>query len=119
MPIIRGSKHPQYGIKVNLDKKQNYNLRVNISKKNNIKLELEKKSSSVPINYEMNERNIDYTEFKENYILIYDEINDKYKFVDPDFILQNSGNNPPLPETFKQVYFDKINDYIGFDAGEY
>lgn len=94
-------------------------IRVNLVNKNNIKLELERKSSSISINYEMNERNIDYTEFKENYILIYDEINDKYKFVDPDFILKNSGNNPPLPEIFSQVYFDDINGNIELDSGEY
>lgn len=94
-------------------------IKFKMKRKTGIKIRTEKKSDSIPDPYINEERQIDYTEFKEGYVMIYDEESNTYKFVDPDDILSKAAENPPLPDNFIDTYANELTNKVDFDAGEY
>lgn len=88
-------------------------------KKSKIKIRTEQTTSSVSDPYINENRQIDYTTFKDGYIMIYDEESNTYKFVDPDTILSKSAENPPLPQSFIDTYGKELLNKLDYDGGEY
>jgi hypothetical protein len=88
-----------------------------------IGLSTEKITSDIPssepsIDYENIDRYIDFTTFKDGYILVYDETDDVYKFVSPDEIISNTVDGG-IPNTFSQSITDEVEKDIRLDYGEY
>lgn len=69
------------------------------------------------------ERYIDYTDFQEGYVMVYDATRNRYHFVNPDEILNNTYKQETPPETFSNEIYDQIFDSLegnfDIDMGEY
>ena len=65
------------------------------------------------------ERYIDYTNFQDGYVMVYDEVRNRYHFVNPDDILNDSLTKPPVPEVFFDEITKEFNDIVDIDLGEY
>lgn len=65
------------------------------------------------------ERYIDYTDFRDGYVMVYDASRNRYHFVNPDVILNDSFSNPPVPEVFSDEITKEFNDLVDIDLGEY
>jgi hypothetical protein len=72
--------------------------------------------STVGIN---TERYIDYTEFQDGYVMVYDEEKNRYHFVSPDTVLSNTYKQETNPDEFSDQLLDQIKDEITIDFGEY
>ena len=65
------------------------------------------------------ERYIDYTNFQDGYVMVYDVARNRYHFVNPDVILNDSFSKPPIPEVFSDEITKEFNDLVDIDLGEY
>jgi uncharacterized protein (UPF0218 family) len=69
------------------------------------------------------ERYIDYTDFQDGYVMVYDEEKNRYHFVNPDEILNNTYKQENPPQTFSDEIFneifDDLEDNFDIDMGEY
>lgn len=63
---------------------------------------------------------IDTSNLNDGYILIFDYVNSKYKFVNPDDILSSAAiepQQPGLPADFLSLIEVDLNDKINLDGG--
>jgi hypothetical protein len=51
--------------------------------------------------------------------MVYDEARNRYHFVNPDVILNDSFSEPPVPEVFSDEIAKEFNDIVDIDLGEY
>lgn len=65
------------------------------------------------------ERYIDYTDFQDGYVLVYDEDRNRYHFVNPDDVLSNTYQQEQKPTVFSDELFNQYKDNINIDPGEY
>lgn len=69
------------------------------------------------------ERYIDYTDFQDGYVMVYDEEKNRYHFVNPDKILSNTYKQDNLPQTFSDEILneiiDDLDDNFDIDMVEY
>lgn len=64
------------------------------------------------------ERYIDYTNFQDGFVMVYDEERDRYHFVNPDDVLETTLQGETT-DKFSQEMFNSIKDTINIDFGEY
>ena len=63
--------------------------------------------------------NVDISQVKDGYILMYDDSQQKYAFVDPDNVLSKSVETGGLPQEFISKLDVELDNKITFDAGEF
>lgn len=61
--------------------------------------------------------NVDITNVKDGYVLMYDDNLKKYAFVDPDVLLSKSVEDEILPQDFVDQLDGDLNNKIDFDGG--
>ena len=76
-------------------------------------------STQNPIVAISSERYIDYTNFKDGYIMTYDEERNRYYFENPDNVINQTTSEPPYPEIFTDELTDEVEKTIDIDMGEY
>lgn len=76
-------------------------------------------SSSIPSAGISSEIYIDYTNFKDGYVMVYDAGRNRYYYVNPDEILNNSFEQNPPPDIFVSELSDEIEQVVDIDLGEY
>ncbi|QGT54569.1 hypothetical protein b3_0328 [Synechococcus phage B3] len=76
-------------------------------------------SSEIPTIGVSSERYIDYTNFKDGYVMTFDEERNRYYFENPDNILNKSFEEIPYPEIFTNTLSDEVEKTIDIDMGEY
>jgi hypothetical protein len=62
---------------------------------------------------------IDYTNFQEGFIIVYDETRNCYHYVNPDDVLNGTFKQETKPEPFTTIITDKVGDILNIDFGEY
>lgn len=65
---------------------------------------------------------VDLTDVKDNYVLMYDAATQKYKAVNPDEILSSAVSDtesPGLPSNFKNQLDIDLDDRIDLDGGSF
>lgn len=65
---------------------------------------------------------VDLTDAKDNYILMYDAATQKYKAINPDEVLSSAVSDtesPGLPSNFKNQLDIDLDDKIDLDAGSF
>ena len=103
-------------IKVSLSNNKAKNIRLT---KNNVKkVNIEAWSDAPATIWISSEKYIDYTNFQEGFIMVFDEERNRYHFISPDDFLDTTlaGESP---EPFSSVMFNEIKDTINIDFGEY
>lgn len=63
--------------------------------------------------------NVDVSQVRDGYILMYDDVLGRYAFVDPDKLLSKSVEDGTLPEDFLAKLDADLDDRIDLDAGEF
>jgi hypothetical protein len=63
--------------------------------------------------------NIDITNVQDGYILMYDQAQQKYIFVDPDDILSKAVEDDTLPQDFIDKLDQELDNLIDLDSGEF
>jgi hypothetical protein len=64
--------------------------------------------------------NIDIENIKDGYVLMYDESEQRYTFVDPDKVLDKATiTNDGLPELFLDTLDNDLDNRIDLDGGEF
>lgn len=76
-------------------------------------------SNQIPTVAISSERYIDYTNFKDGYIMTYDEERNRYYFENPDNVINQTTTEPPYPEIFTNELTDEFEKTIDIDMGEY
>jgi hypothetical protein len=62
---------------------------------------------------------IDFTVLGDGYVLIYDEQNNKFVFVDPDTMLSKAVKDNFLPQDFIDKLDVDLDDRIDLNSGEF
>lgn len=83
------------------------------------KIEASIPSNEIPTVAFSSERYIDYTNFKDGYIMTYDEERNRYYFENPDNVINKTTTEPPYPENFTEKLTDEVEESIDIDMGEY
>jgi hypothetical protein len=65
------------------------------------------------------ERFIDYTNFQEGFIMAYDDERNRYHFVAPDTVIEDTFKQEEKPEPFTTIVTDKVEETLNIDFGEY
>lgn len=63
--------------------------------------------------------NIDITNVQDGYILMYDQTQQKYVFVNPDDILSKAVEDDTLPQDFIDKLDTELDNLINLDSGEF
>jgi hypothetical protein len=63
--------------------------------------------------------NIDLTNIQDGHVLMYDQDQNKYLFVDPDVILSKSVQDNSLPQDFIDQLDVELDNLIDLDSGEF
>jgi hypothetical protein len=63
--------------------------------------------------------NIDITNVQDGYILMYDQAQQKYVFVDPDDILSKAIEDGALPQDFIDKLDEELDNLVDLDSGEF
>jgi hypothetical protein len=63
--------------------------------------------------------NIDITNIQDGYILMYDQAQQKYVFVDPDVLLSKAVEDDTLPQDFINKLDQDLDNLIDLDSGEF
>ena len=87
---------------------------------NNVKkVTTEKLSDSQPTIGVSTQTYIDYTNFQDGFVMVYDEDRNRYHFVNPDDVLDNTYQQEQKPQNFTDILIDYSNDNLNVDFGEY
>jgi hypothetical protein len=76
-------------------------------------------SKEIPTVGVSSERYVDYTNFKDGYVMVFDEERNRYYFENPDNILNKSFEEIPYPEVFIDTLSIEIKKTVDIDLGEY
>jgi hypothetical protein len=94
-------------------------IRVRVLGNNTKKIQTEVPSNTiVPVGVNT-ERYIDYTNFQDGFVMVYDEERNRYHFVNPDDVLDNTYQQEQKPDGFTETLFDNLKDSINIDPGDY
>jgi len=63
--------------------------------------------------------NVDVSTVQDGYILMYDDILQRYAFVDPDVLLSKAVQDNTLPQDFINKLDTELDNKITLDAGEF
>jgi hypothetical protein len=63
--------------------------------------------------------NVDVSTVQDGYILMYDDVLQRYAFVDPDVLLSKAVQDNTLPEDFLNKLDIDLDNRITLDAGEF
>lgn len=63
--------------------------------------------------------NVDVSQVRDGYILMYDDVLGRYTFVDPDELLSKAVEDGTLPEDFVAKLDTDLDNRIDLDAGEF
>lgn len=63
--------------------------------------------------------NVDVSNVQDGYVLMYDDVLQRYTFVDPDTLLSKSVADNFLPQDFLDKLDVDLDDKIDVDAGEF
>lgn len=100
----------------------NNNNKVTINNNNN-KIKVAVKSGVIMARRLDDLLDVDVTDVKDNYILMYDAVTQKYKTVNPDEVLSASSTteqtSPGLPTDFVNTLDVDLDDRIDLDAGTF
>jgi hypothetical protein len=61
--------------------------------------------------------NVDVSNVQDGYVLMYDDVLQKYIFVDPDTLLSKAVADNSLPQDFLNKLDTDLDDRIDFDGG--
>jgi hypothetical protein len=86
--------------------------------------EIQKIKTSIPSNSptsikRSSEVYVDYTNFQDNFILVFDEIRNRLHFISPDEFLTGTYNQEFPPEIFSNEIANEISKELNIDFGEY
>lgn len=62
---------------------------------------------------------VDLSDVKDGYVLIFNDNLKKYQFVDPDDVLSKSVQDDFLPPDFLNQLDNDLNNRVDFDGGEF
>lgn len=63
--------------------------------------------------------NVDIDNIQDGYILMYDDVQQRYAFVNPDNLLSKAVEDNTLPQDFIDKLDEELDNKITFDAGEF
>jgi hypothetical protein len=63
--------------------------------------------------------NVDVSTVQDGYILMYDDVLQRYAFVDPDVLLSKAVQDNTLPQDFIDKLDTELDNKITLDAGEF
>lgn len=87
---------------------------------NNVKKLYNEQLSNTPTTVGVStETYIDYTNFQDGFVMVYDSERNRYHFVNPDDVLDNTYQQEQKPEIFTNEIIDYANDNLDTDFGEY